>query len=659
MGNKGLLFVTTTKGEDTCPNSAQNLKGNGMMLGLRIKCYVLTEVHNPDNIDNNMEAVQNSNSSAQQDALILSVTEQLKTQLEPKLYDGNVIKNTYAITILDSEETLMVVEESRSKMILKQHDPMVSEKKVNTPPVDYMSLNSSDASPSCTLTRVKVPKELPKVSKLIAENEHLKQTYKQLYDSIKPTQKGLIIAALKDDLRKLKGKALVDNVVTTHTIALKMLKTNVEPLAPRLLNNKTAHSDYLRLTREQDVILRKVVEQGKSQNLLNNSLDSACTVKFGNDHVAKIMRYGDYQIGNVTISWVYYVEGLGQNLFSVGQFCDSNLKVAFRQHTCFIRNLKGVDLLTGSRGNNLYTPSLGDMMASSPICLLSKASKAKSLLWQRRLSHLNFGALNHLARNGLVRVALEPAASTGSPSSTIVDQDAPSPSNSQTLPETQSLVISNDVEEENHDLNVAYKNNDPFFGISISENISKASSSSDVIPTVVYTTAPNSEHVNKWTKDHPLDNIIGILKNKARLVARDYRQKEGIDFEESFAPVARLDAIRIFLAFAAHMNIIVYQMDVMTTFCEKKFIDPVDTPMVEKSKLDGDLQGKFVDPTHYRGMVGTLAYLTTKVPAIYMQEFWATLFVHKSSIRFMINKKKVSLDVDTFREILHICSKIP
>ncbi|GKE81168.1 retrovirus-related pol polyprotein from transposon TNT 1-94, partial [Tanacetum coccineum] len=112
---------------------------------------------------------------------------------------------------------------------------------------------------------------------------------------------------------------------------------------------------------------------------------------------------GNLLIGNVTISRVYYVEGLGHNLFSIGQFCDSNLEVAFRQHTCFIHNLNGVDLLTGSRGNNLYTLSLGDMMASSPICLLSKASKTKSWLWHRRLSHLNFGVINHLARHGLVR----------------------------------------------------------------------------------------------------------------------------------------------------------------------------------------------------------------------------------------------------------------
>ncbi|GKF61914.1 retrovirus-related pol polyprotein from transposon TNT 1-94, partial [Tanacetum coccineum] len=135
-------------------------------------------------------------------------------------------------------------------------------------------------------------------------------------------------------------------------------------------------------------------------NIVNKFLG---TVKFRNDHVAKILGYGDYEIGNITILRVYYVEGLGHNLFSVGQFCDSNLEVAFRQHTCFIRNLEGVDLLTGSPGNNLYTLSLGDMMASSPICLLSKASKTKSWLWHRRLSHLNFGAINHLARHDLVR----------------------------------------------------------------------------------------------------------------------------------------------------------------------------------------------------------------------------------------------------------------
>nr|GEV10112.1 integrase, catalytic region, zinc finger, CCHC-type, peptidase aspartic, catalytic [Tanacetum cinerariifolium] len=117
----------------------------------------------------------------------------------------------------------------------------------------------------------------------------------------------------------------------------------------------------------------------------------------------KIMGYGDYHIRNVTILRVYYVEGIGHNLFFIGKFYDSNLEVAFRQHTCFIRNLEGDDLLTGSQGNNLYTLSVGDMMASSPICLLSNASKTKSCLWHRCLSYLNFSTINHLARHGLVR----------------------------------------------------------------------------------------------------------------------------------------------------------------------------------------------------------------------------------------------------------------
>nr|GFB36086.1 retrovirus-related Pol polyprotein from transposon TNT 1-94 [Tanacetum cinerariifolium] len=142
---------------------------------------------------------------------------------------------------------------------------------------------------------------------------------------------------------------------------------------------------------------------GDRSQLVNFVQKFLGTVKFRNDHVAKIMGYEDYQIGNVTISRVYYVEGLGHNLFSIGQFYDLDLEVAFCQHTCFIGNLDGVDLLTGSRGHNLYTLSLQDMMASLPICLLSKASKTKSWLWHHRLSHLNFGAINHLARQGLVR----------------------------------------------------------------------------------------------------------------------------------------------------------------------------------------------------------------------------------------------------------------
>nr|GEU59206.1 retrovirus-related Pol polyprotein from transposon TNT 1-94 [Tanacetum cinerariifolium] len=333
-------------------------------------------------------------------------------------------------------------------------------------------------------------------------------------------------------------------------------------------------------------------------------------------------------------------------------------------------------------------------------------------------------------------VAPKPVVSIGSPSSTTVDQDSPSASNSQTTPATQSFIIPNIVEEDNHDLDVAHMNNDLSFGIPILEVPSDQSSSTNTIQTFVCPDHQISEHNSKCTKDHPLKNIIGqlarlvstrlqlheqalfcyydafltsvepkmykdaltqsykvmvitlkwiykvkldelggILKIKARLVARGYRQEEGIDFEESFALVARLEAIRIFLAFATHINMVVYQMDVKTAFLNGNlqeevyvsqsdgFVDPdnpnhvyklkkalyglkqaprtcprgifinqskyaldslkkygfdscdiVDTPMVEKSKLDEDKEEKSVDPSHYRGMIGTLFYLTSSRP---------------------------------------------
>ncbi|GJT89204.1 integrase, catalytic region, zinc finger, CCHC-type containing protein [Tanacetum coccineum] len=127
------------------------------------------------------------------------------------------------------------------------------------------------------------------------------------------------------------------------------------------------------------------------------------TVRFGNDEYAAIIGYGDYKLGDTIISRVYYVEGLKHNLFSVGQFCDGGLEVAFRQHSCHIRNYDMVDLLKGSRSTNLYSISLNDMLSASPVCLLTKASSTKSWLWHRRLNHLNFGTLNELARKNLVR----------------------------------------------------------------------------------------------------------------------------------------------------------------------------------------------------------------------------------------------------------------
>ncbi|GJQ94248.1 integrase, catalytic region, zinc finger, CCHC-type containing protein [Tanacetum coccineum] len=126
-------------------------------------------------------------------------------------------------------------------------------------------------------------------------------------------------------------------------------------------------------------------------------------VRFRNDHFGVIIGYRDYMIGDNVIFRVYYVEGLRHNLFSIRQFSDYDLEVAFRKPSCYVRDTDGVELIKGSHGSNLYTISVEDMLKSSPICLLSKASKNKSRLWHRRLNHLNFGTINDLARKDLER----------------------------------------------------------------------------------------------------------------------------------------------------------------------------------------------------------------------------------------------------------------
>nr|GFC53984.1 retrovirus-related Pol polyprotein from transposon TNT 1-94 [Tanacetum cinerariifolium]GFC93844.1 retrovirus-related Pol polyprotein from transposon TNT 1-94 [Tanacetum cinerariifolium] len=126
------------------------------------------------------------------------------------------------------------------------------------------------------------------------------------------------------------------------------------------------------------------------------------TVKFGNDQIAPILGYGDLVQGAITIKWVYYVEGLNHNLFSVGQFCDVDLEVAFRKSTCFIRDLKGNDLLSGSRGTDFYSITLQNTNSPNLICLVAKATSSQAWLWHRRLSHLNFDTINLLSKNDIV-----------------------------------------------------------------------------------------------------------------------------------------------------------------------------------------------------------------------------------------------------------------
>ncbi|GJX69056.1 retrovirus-related pol polyprotein from transposon TNT 1-94 [Tanacetum coccineum] len=217
-------------------------------------------------------------------------------------------------------------------------------------------------------------------------------------------------------------------------------------------------------------------------------------------------------------------------------------------------------------------------------------------------------------------VAPVPAVSTGSPSSTTVDQDAPSPSNSQTTPETQPPVIPNYVEKDNHDIKVAHVGNDPYFGILIPEIPSNQSSSSDSLHIIVHPDHQISKHNSNWTKDNPLENIIDELDRPIEAMQEELNEFEPLEvwdliprpdkgmvitlkwiykvklheLGESFAPVARLEAIRIFLAFAAHMNMVVYQMDVKTAFLNapRAWYDLLSSFLISQDFSKGS-----VDPT--------------------------------------------------------------
>ncbi|GJY28528.1 retrovirus-related pol polyprotein from transposon TNT 1-94 [Tanacetum coccineum] len=263
-----------------------------------------------------------------------------------------------------------------------------------------------------------------KVSSFEKEREHLKLVYKNLYDSIKQTRGRVTYAdasrskntkndriqrpssrskknKVEAQLRTFKSSSNKNNFVSDCKINVK----NVD------VSNNSANVCLSSIAPNADTRMRYSI----AKNSLIRAHINSYGHPFNNPNFAFIVEivlwyldfgYSKHMTGqrDKLINFVsMFIEGLGHNLFLVRQFCDSDLEVALRKHTCFVRNLDGVDLLSGSSGSNLYTILLNDMMKSSPICLLSKASKAKSWLWHRRLSDLNISTINQLAKEGIVK----------------------------------------------------------------------------------------------------------------------------------------------------------------------------------------------------------------------------------------------------------------
>nr|GEV30149.1 hypothetical protein [Tanacetum cinerariifolium] len=503
--------------------------------------------------------------------------------------------------------------------------------------------------------------------------------------------------------------------------------------------------------------------------LLTNFIEKFLgTVRFGNNDFAMIAGYGDVVIGSMTIKKVYYVEGLGHNLFSVGQFCDKGLKVAFRKSTCFVRTDDGVDFLTGDRSSNLYTIPLNEVTSNSSTCLLAKASFSQSwltpqqngvverrnrtlveaaktmlkfanlplFLWAESIAiacftqnlliiHKHFDKtpyelinkrkpnikffrvfgcrcyllndyedvrklkekrdisvfIGYSKESAALRInnkrthkihesvnvifdeilemaskqfSLEPDLSnlneTGKSSNPSVSQvsetskkdledlfqkfydeyfDSSMIMKSSITNESFSSSLNDDVHQSLEEVAVPSSNTQSVSN-SMVPNVDEASTSHNVFnerledayfdastsfydPSNVHTFYQPYPHEKKWTKDYSLHKIIGypkstfrtsgqlansclfscllriiepvnmdealrdadwnkkdesslVIQNKARLVAVGYSQQEGIDYDETFAPVARIEAIRLILAYAAHKDFTVFQMDVKTVF---------------------------------------------------------------------------------------------
>ncbi|GJW60351.1 hypothetical protein Tco_0109686 [Tanacetum coccineum] len=208
-------------------------------------------------------------------------------KIQPTLYDGSVIAKQHAvISVLDDEETLLLEEESLSKKLDKQNDPIFIENKIKISPIEYSKLNKikEDFVKSLIPVKIKAPSELPKS----VENSDLNA---QLQEKV------FAIIALKNELRKLKGKNVVNTMVSkpNATIALGMFKLDIEPISPRLKNNKDAHEVYIKKAIEYTDTLRGFVERAKTQYPSEPLLESACMFT---KHVRELLLYASQTCPN-------------------------------------------------------------------------------------------------------------------------------------------------------------------------------------------------------------------------------------------------------------------------------------------------------------------------------------------------------------------------
>ncbi|GJT56965.1 retrovirus-related pol polyprotein from transposon TNT 1-94 [Tanacetum coccineum] len=590
-----------------------------------------------------------------------------------------------------------------------------------------------------------------RVTKLVTENEHLKQTYKQLYDSIKPKrvqskeqcdalikqvniksgeisdlnaklqEQGLVIAALKNELRKLKGKAIDNKETVTHSVDPNVSKDNMEPITPKLLNKRTAHSSYIKHTQEEALVLRDIVEHVKANYPQDPLLESAFRyTKVIQDLLSHISR----SCPSVNNCGPQLIEVIPRKKDKQVRFAES---LTSKENTKPVSNSNivsnkrvlhstGVRLSTSASGSQPSGNTKNDRILQTP----SSNSKNKVEAHPRNVK----SSLNK--KNGTVNVhgsaVVQNLKKQDNSDYVCIHRDDCMPSDNLCVSNAVNVVKSRAKSKKNKSKkdiwkptgkvvqnrhSVKFRNDQVakimgygdyqignvtisrvYYVEGLGHNLFYKllliyPSSSDVIYTFVppITKFPrthskcyakrNFMNLNclevwdlsspphwskalfislKWIYKVKLDELGGILKNKARLVAHGYRQEEGIDFEESFAPVARLE--RSFVSqtrtdlwiqttnyvyklkesslwvetsstrmrrqgklYSTFSNVddIIFDtstpelcVSICQIMCFQKFtneIDIWDTPeWWRSSKLDEDKDGKAVDPSHYRGL---------------------------------------------------------
>nr|GEV84121.1 integrase, catalytic region, zinc finger, CCHC-type, peptidase aspartic, catalytic [Tanacetum cinerariifolium] len=635
---------------DTCFNlKAELLKSQNSHNDLLKRCSELEKhfIFLESSIQLNQEIFQKDESCDNQNALEI-----------PEYFQNNNLK----AQLHDKDSTIC-----KLKDIIKSMREKSKDKNVN---FDYVEIETK---------KVELEKS---VAKLISENErlcneinHVKQVLKEQFDSVKKIRVStkeqsdslidklnLKYAKNKDLKAQIQDKGIVeqarakqplDNVLDfscKHAQRIQELLVYVTDTCPNAINLSakkvaiTPKNNVKKVRFAKPLTSSSNIKQvvhivlwyldtrclkhmtGNRSQVMNFVSKFLGIVNFGNDHIARIMGYGDYEQGNVTISKVYYVEGLGHNLFFVGQFCDVDLEVAFWKNTCFICNLEGVNLIFRSRDTNLYTISLDDMLKTSLICLLSKASRTKRWLWHCRLSHLNFGTLNKLAKDGLARDILRLkfqkdllylACRLGK-SKKSSHQSKAKNSNQEKL-----YLLHMDLCGLMPVASINEKSSGP-----IHQCMTPTTSSSGLVPNPILQQPCIPPNIDD--KDHLFQPM----------------------FDEYFnPPTIAVSPVPV----AAAPRVVDLANSPMSTSIDK-YAPSASIPSTQEQEHSPNISQ---EPKNFKQVMTKPSWIDAMQEENHeFKRLQATVSVHKSAIKFMINKKKVSLDVDMFREIVKIFPKI-